>query len=108
MSNFDKIFIESDIYNNICNYLDIRSIKNLMFSCKEIYSNKINKNFNKKIILKRIYNICYFLFRKYMMYIRVINLKKEDINGNILHVMVLIGSAGKTFGITGAKVIFFF
>jgi hypothetical protein len=34
--------------------------------------------------------------------------EKEDINGNILHVMVLIGSAGKTFGITGAKVIFFF
>lgn len=84
-SNLEQI-ITGDVYTNILDYLDICSIKNLLMTCKMIYYNKQNRLISKKVIHKRIYNIFYSIFRKYIFYTRIINHSKTDIrySSNIL------------------------
>ena len=71
-----ELIIASDVYSNILKYLDIRSIKNLLITCKNFYNNKQNRFITKKILHKRIYNIFYSIFKKYIFYTRII--KKSE------------------------------
>jgi hypothetical protein len=80
MSSNLELIITGDIYSNILDYLDIRSIKNLLMTCKMIYYNRKNRFITKKIVHKRIYNIFYSIFKKYIFYCRIIHFNKDNID----------------------------
>ena len=79
-SNLEQIMIGGDVYANILDYLDIRSIKNLLMTSKMIYYSKKNRFITKKIVHKRIYNIFYSIFKKYIFYCRIIRYNKANID----------------------------
>jgi hypothetical protein len=67
-----ELIITGDVYSNILYYLDLHSIQNLSMTCKMIYNNKQNNFITKKIVHKRIYNIFYSIFKKYIFYTRIV------------------------------------
>jgi hypothetical protein len=74
----NKIIIESPLFDLIIIYLDIKSIKNLMYTCKELYNNPANRDYTKKIFIQRFSKICYYIFNKFLVYKKLIQKMEES------------------------------
>ena len=80
MSLFIKLIIDNDLYYEITNFLDLMSIKNLMLLNKETYFSTKNRKITRKIVNKRVYDIFYHLFKKYLVYVKIINQDNIDLS----------------------------
>jgi hypothetical protein len=76
--NLEKIILDSPIYIEICNYLQIKDIKNTYILTKKIYCNKNNENYSKYLIKSKSIKIIIHFFKKYLIMIKKINNNQDD------------------------------
>lgn len=71
--NLEKIVLDSPMYMEICNYLQIKDIKNTYILTKKIYLNENNIKYSKYLIRSKGIKIIINFFKKYLYEIKKLN-----------------------------------